>query len=174
MDVASAFESQESPGYRRNAIVGFCKDDPLGTVRHEIFIDASPSTQQTGSVCANTPNVDSLAETGIRYERMHHPWDPPKSEKDRVLAAIEARGWTDDVDVIFTTDHGELFGVRMYLGPCSADLPPWTTRGGKPGEAQLEKASWASVMSRWVFAYTARSKMGRDHVATFTSASPAK
>ena len=26
----------------------------------------------------------------------------------RVLAAIAARAWTDEVDVIFTTDHGEL------------------------------------------------------------------
>ena len=34
----------------------------------------------------------------------------------RVLAAIAARGWDDDVDVIFTTDHGELQGD---FGCCS-------------------------------------------------------
>ncbi len=28
----------------------------------------------------------------------------------RVLAAIAARGWADDLDVVFTTDHGELQG----------------------------------------------------------------
>src|SRR5690606_7370648 len=41
----------------------------------------------------------------------------------RVLAAIEARGWGDDVDVIFTTDHGELqgdFGL-MFKGPYHVD-----------------------------------------------------
>ena len=41
----------------------------------------------------------------------------------RVLAAIEARGWTDDVDVLFTTDHGELqgdFGL-LFKGPYHVD-----------------------------------------------------
>jgi arylsulfatase A-like enzyme len=41
----------------------------------------------------------------------------------RVLAAIAARGWGDDVDVIFTTDHGELqgdFGL-MFKGPYHVD-----------------------------------------------------
>jgi arylsulfatase A-like enzyme len=41
----------------------------------------------------------------------------------RVLTAIEARGWGDDVDVIFTTDHGELqgdFGL-LFKGPYHVD-----------------------------------------------------
>ncbi len=41
----------------------------------------------------------------------------------RVLAAIERRGWADDVDVIFTTDHGELqgdFGL-LFKGPYHVD-----------------------------------------------------
>jgi len=41
----------------------------------------------------------------------------------RVLAAIAARGWSDDVDVIFTTDHGELqgdFGL-LFKGPYHVD-----------------------------------------------------
>jgi arylsulfatase A-like enzyme len=41
----------------------------------------------------------------------------------RVLAAIEARGWDDDVDVVFTTDHGELqgdFGL-LFKGPYHVD-----------------------------------------------------
>jgi arylsulfatase A-like enzyme len=41
----------------------------------------------------------------------------------RVLARIEARGWSDDVDVIFTTDHGELqgdFGL-LFKGPYHVD-----------------------------------------------------
>ena len=41
----------------------------------------------------------------------------------RVLAAIDARGWSDDVDVVFTTDHGELqgdFGL-LFKGPYHVD-----------------------------------------------------
>ncbi len=41
----------------------------------------------------------------------------------RVLAAIEARGWGDETDVIFTTDHGELqgdFGL-LFKGPYHVD-----------------------------------------------------
>ena len=61
----------------------------------------------------------------------------------RVLAAIEARGWTDDVDVVFTTDHGELqgdFGL-LFKGPYHVDglmrLPlvwrPAASAGQAPG-----------------------------------------
>jgi arylsulfatase A-like enzyme len=60
----------------------------------------------------------------------------------RVLAAIAARGWLDDTDVIFTTDHGELqgdFGL-LYKGPFHTDalmrLPmvwrPAPSAGGAP------------------------------------------
>jgi hypothetical protein len=41
----------------------------------------------------------------------------------RVLAAIAARGWADDVDIVFTTDHGELqgdFGL-LFKGPYHVD-----------------------------------------------------
>ncbi|HRE00344.1 MAG TPA: sulfatase-like hydrolase/transferase [Ilumatobacteraceae bacterium] len=41
----------------------------------------------------------------------------------RVLAAIAAKGWADDLDVIFTTDHGEFqgdFGL-MFKGPYHVD-----------------------------------------------------
>lgn len=41
----------------------------------------------------------------------------------RVLRAVEHRGWGDDVDVIFTTDHGELqgdFGL-LFKGPYHVD-----------------------------------------------------
>ncbi len=40
-----------------------------------------------------------------------------------MLATIDARGWSDDVDVIFTTDHGELqgdFGL-LFKGPYHVD-----------------------------------------------------
>jgi arylsulfatase A-like enzyme len=41
----------------------------------------------------------------------------------RVMKAIEARGWGEDVDVIFTTDHGEFQGDFGFLfkGPYHVD-----------------------------------------------------
>ncbi|HUO49092.1 MAG TPA: sulfatase-like hydrolase/transferase [Acidimicrobiales bacterium] len=41
----------------------------------------------------------------------------------RVLAAVEARGWGEDTDVVFTTDHGELQGDLglLYKGPFHID-----------------------------------------------------
>jgi arylsulfatase A-like enzyme len=41
----------------------------------------------------------------------------------RVLDAVAARGWADDLDVVFTTDHGELqgdFGL-LFKGPYHVD-----------------------------------------------------
>ena len=41
----------------------------------------------------------------------------------RVLAAISAKGWDDDLDIVFTTDHGELggdFGL-LFKGPYHVD-----------------------------------------------------
>jgi arylsulfatase A-like enzyme len=41
----------------------------------------------------------------------------------RVLAMLEARGWDEDLDIIFTTDHGELggdFGL-LFKGPYHVD-----------------------------------------------------
>ena len=41
----------------------------------------------------------------------------------RVLRAIDARGWGDDLDIVFTTDHGELqgdFGL-LFKGPYHVD-----------------------------------------------------
>ena len=41
----------------------------------------------------------------------------------RVLQAISARGWSDDLDIIFTTDHGEFQGDYGFLfkGPFHVD-----------------------------------------------------
>jgi arylsulfatase A-like enzyme len=41
----------------------------------------------------------------------------------RVLQRIEARGWSEQTDVLYTTDHGELqgdFGL-LFKGPCHVD-----------------------------------------------------
>jgi arylsulfatase A-like enzyme len=41
----------------------------------------------------------------------------------RVLAHVTARGWSDDTDVLFTTDHGELQGDYglLFKGPYHCD-----------------------------------------------------
>src|SRR5215470_1740459 len=41
----------------------------------------------------------------------------------RVLRTVEERGWLDDTDVIFTTDHGELLGDYgfVFKGPFHTD-----------------------------------------------------
>jgi arylsulfatase A-like enzyme len=63
----------------------------------------------------------------------------------RVLAAIDAKGWTDDLDIVFTTDHGEFqgdFGL-LFKGPYHVDslmrLPliwrPAPSAGGGPDAA---------------------------------------
>ena len=41
----------------------------------------------------------------------------------RILGAVERRGWGDDVDVVFTTDHGELQGDHglLFKGPYHVD-----------------------------------------------------
>jgi len=41
----------------------------------------------------------------------------------RILAAVDARGWADDTDIIYTSDHGELqgdFGL-LFKGPYHVD-----------------------------------------------------
>ncbi len=64
----------------------------------------------------------------------------------RVLAAIAGRGWDDDVDIVFTTDHGELggdFGL-LFKGPYHVDglmrLPliwrPAPSTGATPSSGQ--------------------------------------
>jgi arylsulfatase A-like enzyme len=64
----------------------------------------------------------------------------------RVLARIDERGWGEDTDVFFTTDHGELqgdFGL-LYKGPYHCDalmrVPlvwrPAPSAGVEPGEVE--------------------------------------
>ncbi len=69
----------------------------------------------------------------------------------RVLAGIAARGWDDDTDIIFTTDHGELQGDFGFLfkGPYHVDalmrLPlVWRPAPVAAAEAGVE----ASVVTR--------------------------
>ena len=59
----------------------------------------------------------------------------------RARRASPARGWGDDVDVIFTTDHGELqgdFGL-LFKGPYHVDAPDAAAPGVAPGPVALRR-----------------------------------
>ena len=86
----------------------------------------------------------------------------------RVLAAVEARGWGEDTDVVFTTDHGELQGDMglLYKGPFHIDalmrlpliwrpapsagaFPPWSpTRSARSTWLRRSAPSPASTPRR--------------------------
>src|SRR5207302_220783 len=84
----------------------------------------------------------------------------------RTLGAIAARGWDDQVDVVFTTDHGELqgdFGL-LFKGPYHVDalmrLPlvwrpapaargPPRRLGGPPAARPRRRATTAGAGGTW-------------------------
>jgi arylsulfatase A-like enzyme len=64
----------------------------------------------------------------------------------RVLAAIGSRGWSDDLDVLYTTDHGELQGDYglMFKGPYHVDSLmrlPLIWRPAKSAQVQPARVS---------------------------------
>jgi arylsulfatase A-like enzyme len=67
------------------------------------FVPGQMSDDQLREVNAKTHVMNELIDEAIA----------------RVLRTVEARGWRDDTDIIFTTDHGELqgdFGL-LFKGP---------------------------------------------------------
>jgi arylsulfatase A-like enzyme len=63
---------------------------------------------------------DQIREINARVHVMNELIDEALG---RVLRTVDARGWGDDTDVIFTTDHGELQGDYgfVYKGPWHTD-----------------------------------------------------
>ena len=73
-----------------------------------------------GAFCPGTLTHDQLREVSAKVHVMNELVDEAVG---RVLARVAARGFADDTDVIFTTDHGELqgdFGL-LYKGPFHTD-----------------------------------------------------
>jgi arylsulfatase A-like enzyme len=70
--------------------------------------------------CPGSLTHDQVREINARVHVMNELIDEAVG---RVLAAVDARGWTADTDVIFTTDHGELQGDLglLYKGPYHVD-----------------------------------------------------
>jgi arylsulfatase A-like enzyme len=73
-----------------------------------------------GNFCPGTLTHDQIREVNARVHVMNELIDDACG---RVLAALRRRGWLDDTDVIFTTDHGELQGDYglIYKGPFHTD-----------------------------------------------------
>jgi arylsulfatase A-like enzyme len=69
----------------------------------------------------------------------------------RVLTRVAERGWTNDVDVVFTTDHGELqgdFGL-LFKGPYHVDALMRIPLVWRPApSSRADAAPRASVVSR--------------------------
>ena len=64
--------------------------------------------------------ADNIREINAKVHVMNEMIDDAVG---KVMARIRARGWDDDTDVLFTTDHGELqgdFGL-VYKGPFHVD-----------------------------------------------------
>jgi arylsulfatase A-like enzyme len=73
-----------------------------------------------GSFCPGTLTHDQLREVNAKVHVMNELIDEAVG---RVLRRVAARGFGDDTDVLFTTDHGELqgdFGL-LYKGPFHTD-----------------------------------------------------
>ena len=65
----------------------------------------------------------------------------------RVLRAIDARGWGEDVDVVFTTDHGEFQGDYglLFKGPYHVDALLRLPLVWRPARSTLPTASVISA-----------------------------
>lgn len=81
------------------------------------FVNAEggPMTFQPGTL-----THDQIREINARAHVMNELVDEALG---RVLDQVEARGWTERTDVVFTTDHGELQGDYgfVYKGPFHTD-----------------------------------------------------
>ncbi len=80
---------------------------------------AASSTPRAGAAefpPAGSSPPDNVREINAKVHVMNELIDEAVGQ---VMAKIAAKGWNDDTDVIFTTDHGEMqgdFGL-MYKGP---------------------------------------------------------
>lgn len=73
-----------------------------------------------GGFCPGALSTNRLREISAKVHVMNELID---EAVDRVLRCVDAHGWGDDTDVIFTTDHGELQGDYglLYKGPFHTD-----------------------------------------------------
>ena len=75
---------------------------------------------RAGTFCPGTLEHDQLREVTAKVHVMNELIDEAVG---RVPQRVAARGFADDTDVLFTTDHGELQGDYglLYKGPFHTD-----------------------------------------------------
>ncbi len=86
------------------------------------YYDGSFSNAEGGPASLQIPSLthDQIREINAKVHVMNELVDEACG---RVLAHLDSLGWTDDTDVFFTTDHGELQGDYglLYKGPYHTD-----------------------------------------------------
>jgi len=107
------------------------------------YYDGTFVNAEGGPAVFRVPSLtqDNIREINAKVHVMNELIDEACG---RVLGHLEAKGWLDDTDVFFTTDHGELQGDYglLYKGPFHTDalmrLPfiwkPATSAGVTPAE----------------------------------------
>lgn len=125
---------------------------PTDAADRERILDAKPRQWRAwydGTVVSNYEAPLSWVPATLTADQIREVWARNAVECElideaigRVLAAMRAKGWGDDVDIVFTTDHGEFqgdFGL-LFKGPYHVDslmrLPlvwrPAVSRGVTP------------------------------------------
>jgi arylsulfatase A-like enzyme len=106
---------------------------PESASEREALLDAKPRHWRLwydGQLVSNYEAPASWVPATLTADQLREVWARNAVEVElideaigRILAAVSARGWDDDVDVVFTTDHGELqgdFGL-LFKGPYHVD-----------------------------------------------------
>lgn len=106
---------------------------PADRAERERILDAKPRHWRLwydGTLVSNYEAPTRWVPATLTDDQVREVWARNAVELElideavgRVLGAIAARGWADDVDVVFTTDHGELqgdFGL-LFKGPYHVD-----------------------------------------------------
>ncbi len=106
---------------------------PQTAAERERILDAKPRHWRMwydGTLVSNYEAPSRWVPATLTADQLREVWARNAVECElidealgRVMRAISARGWDDDVDVIFTTDHGELqgdFGL-LFKGPYHTD-----------------------------------------------------
>jgi len=106
---------------------------PESASEREALLDAKPRHWRLwydGQLVSNYEAPAAWVPATLTADQLREVWARNAVEVElideavgRILAEVSARGWDDDLDVVFTTDHGELqgdFGL-LFKGPYHVD-----------------------------------------------------
>ena len=140
--------------------------DPLQRVVHQVIeLALGTVVAGSGSVGGDHPSVAHHgAQVDLDAEQLAVPFGEDLVEAPgvgvevelidealgRVLARVAERGWADDVDVVVTTDHGELqgdFGL-LFKGPYHVDALMRIPLVWRPAPSTRAEGSTPTVVTR--------------------------